>query len=455
MYDAIQAEERNIPTVTLYNEGFPDDVLSAASSKQMPTLRMISTSVHCEASITENIEAGITAVLDNIVAGLTSPLTEEEKSPKPREVEKCGRVAFTGNIQEVNRFVYQKGWGDGLPVIPPTEEAVAEMLKGTDLPPDHVVGKLVPREGKATVEKIAINAVMAGALPTYMPVIIAAVQICADPSSGFTGWGGSTGSWAPFWVINGPIRKDIHINCGTGCLSPGDIANAAIGRAMQFIIRNIGGIRKGIEDMGTLGNPGKYSMVIGEDEERSPWEPMHVEYGFKKEDSTIFVSTPNTSIQIWPHGADDAGIMRAIACNLVPGRQGGFRLMLVPQHARTLAEYGWSKKDVKQFISSYARVPVTHLGSYWGTSGPNIDPRTRLGLWRYRVPMIETDYASITPEPESIQIIVAGGPGAFIGIHSPAGFYPSQKVSQKIQLPANWSDLLAKYRNAVPTFLRY
>ena len=153
---------------------------------------------------------------------------------------------------------------------------------------------MVPRLGKATVEKIAINAVMAGALPTYMPVLIASVQALWTPD-GTPCATVSTGSWAPFWIINGPIRKDLHINSGSGALSPGDMANATIGRAMGLITKNIGGIRKGIEDMGFLGNPGKYSMVMAENEEESPWEPLHVEQGFKKEDSAITVFFPNSS----------------------------------------------------------------------------------------------------------------------------------------------------------------
>ena len=156
------------------------------------------------------------------------------------------------------------------------------MMTGTDLPADHVVAKLIPRLGKATIEKIAINAVMAGALPTHMPVLIAAVQTLMDPRSRFDTFEVSTGSWAPFFVVNGPIRNDIHINCSSGALSPGDIANAAIGRAMGLIVKNIGGARKGVEDMGVFGNPGKYSLVLGEYEEESPWEPLHVERGFQK-----------------------------------------------------------------------------------------------------------------------------------------------------------------------------
>ena len=136
------------------------------------------------------------------------------------------------------------------------------MLAGTDLPPDHLVGRIIPRLGKVTVEKIAVNAVMAGALPTYMPLLIAGVEALLDPVANFGTFEVSTGSWAPFWVVNGPIRGQLRFNSGSGALSPGDIANAAFGRAMGLIVKNLGGARKAMEEMGVLGNPAKYTMVI-------------------------------------------------------------------------------------------------------------------------------------------------------------------------------------------------
>jgi hypothetical protein len=241
----------------------------------MPGVRVLGTPIACESTVAEDIQAGIDGALDQIIAALTDPLTEEEKSPG-KFVETPSRIALTGTLEEVNEFFYRNGWGDGLPILPPTEEAVADMLTGTDLPPDHVVTKLIPRMGKATVEKIAVNAVMAGALPTYMPVLIAAVDALSDPKTRFDTFEVSTGSWAPLLVINGPVRNDIHLNMSSGMMSPGDLPNAAIGRAMGLIVKNIGGARKGIEDMGTLGDAMKYTLVIGENEENSPWEPLHV-----------------------------------------------------------------------------------------------------------------------------------------------------------------------------------
>lgn len=415
---------------------------------------MVPTSVPCEVSVTEQIVPGIDNALDDIIGALTRPLTPEEKSPKSVEIEKPPRIIFKGDIGEVNRFIYNSGLGDGLPIIPPTEEAVAEMLTGTDLPPDHVVGKLEPLMGKATVEKIAVNAVMAGALPTYMPLLIAAIKICAHPTSGFGGWAGSTGSWAPFWIINGPVRNDLRINSGTGALSPGNIANATIGRAIQLIINNVAGVRKGIEDMGTLGNPGKYSMVQAENEEESPWEPLHVEHGFQKEDSVISVFTPNSFVQFWPYGSDDDGILRALLDKItITGR--GAIVSFVPPHAKTMAELGWTKQDIKKFVSEYARVSPYRLGSYWGTSGPAVNPETKPGLYRTRIPYKDWDTVSVIGDPSLITIIIAGGPGAFIGVHTPGAFYPSMKTIQKIELPANWAELVEKYKDIKPVYAMY
>jgi hypothetical protein len=414
----------------------------------MPGVRIVATSVPCEGSVMEDIEAGIDAAMDEIVAALTRPLSEEEKSPVTKQAEKLSRIVFKGDIQEINRFYYRRGWGDGLPIIPPTEEAVAEMLTGTDLPADHVVAKMIPRLGKATVEKIAVNAVMAGALPTYMPLLIAGVEILADPASIFGTTGVSTGSWSPFWIINGPIRNDLHLNSGTGALSPGDIANAAIGRAMALIIKNIGGARKGVEDMGVQGNPGKYSMVLAENEEESPWEPMHVEQGFKKEDSTISVSFPNCYHQTWPFGSDDEGILRGIICtiNRPPC------IVLTPPHAKTLARRGWTKQDIKDFISEYARVPSYESGTYWGTSSPATAEGGRPGLFKNRITMRDYDLVPIVPNPQAISIIVAGGPGAMIGLHMP-GF--ARKEIRKVNLPSNWDNLVKKYKDITPVYARY
>jgi hypothetical protein len=421
-------EDFGRPVVLLANKGFVTDAHSAASSRGMPGIRVIGTSIPCETNVASEIEAGVATAMESIVAALTKPLAASEKSPK-QKIEKIPRIAFTGSYEEVNRFYYKNGWTDGLAIAPPTEKAVAEMMTGTDLPSDHVVAKLIPRLGKATVEKIAVNAVMAGALPTHMPVLIAAVRTMLDPKSRFDTFEVSTGSWAPFLVINGPIRKDIHINCSSGALSPGDIANAAIGRAIGLIVKNIGGARKGVEDMGVFGNPGKYSLVLGEYEEESPWEPLHVERGYKKEDSTVTMFLPNTYIQTIPRDTNAKGFVETYA-SLNPGSMSC--LLVVPSHAKVLSGEGWTKRRVKEFVLENSAPPFPPVQ---GGQGTPIQP-TKASL-------------------DDLMIVVAGGPGAWIGLLRSAGGWENSFVTRKIDLPRNWDKLVAKYKNIVPAYAGY
>jgi hypothetical protein len=415
--------------VLLANNGFVTDAQSAASSRGMPGIRIVGESVACESTVKSEIEEGIAAAMKEVVEGLTKPLSPEEKSPKP-QTGKTPRVAFKGSLQEVNRFYYNKGWTDGLPIIPPTEAAVAEMMTGTDLPPDHVVATIIPRKGKATIEKIAINAVMAGALPTYMPVLIAAVQSFADPKSRFDTFEVSTGSWAPFLAINGRIRRDINVNCSSGSLSPGNIANAAIGRAVGLIVKNIGGARKAVEDMGVIGNPGKYSLVIGEDEEASPWEPLSVDRGFKKEDNTVTVFFPNTFIQTVPSGTDAKGILDTLS-GMVTSTMSS--VILIPSWAKVLSSEGYTKQKVIEYLAVHGAPGSSSIAGFSSAASP---------------PKIDNN---------SLMILVAGGPGSFMALLRSAGpgFFENAIVTKKIELPRNWDKLVAKYKDIKPNYEKY
>jgi hypothetical protein len=406
--------------VLLANYGFVNDAHSASSGKGMPGVRVLGTTIACESTVVEDIRAGIDTALGDIIAALTRPLTAEEKSPKMR-TEPEPRIAFKGSYQNVNHFYYRKGWTDGLPILAPTEEAVAEMLTGTDLPRDHVVARIIPRMGKATVEKIAVNAVMAGALPTHMPVLIAAVQILEDPRTRFDTFEVSTGSWAPFLLINGPIRGDIHINSGSGAMSPGNMANAAIGRAVGLIVKNIGGARKGIEDMGTLGNPAKYTLVLGENEDESPWTPLHVDRGFDRSDNVLTVFFPNQYNQTIPAETHASNIAATLA-GMAPSSLAA--LLVIPDHAKIFASEGWSKQQVKDFIVKNA---------------PEASVSRRSGQLK----------------DEDFIIVVAGGPGVWMGRLQSAGGFENDFISKKIELPRNWDKLTAKYRTLVPTYVKY
>jgi hypothetical protein len=445
VYDAIYIEEKGKPAATFVFEHFVNDAMSAASSKGMPVVRIVPETIVSESTALSTIEAAVTAVFDNVVDILTKPLTTEEKSPRRREPENPPRLIFKGTLAEVNRFFYQRGWTDGLPVIPPTEAAVAEMLAGTDLPPDTMVETLEPRRGKATVAKIAVNAVMAGCLPTAMPLLIAGVRaLASNPVCGMMA--ASTGSFSPFWLINGPVARDANFRSTYGATSPGDIANASFGRAMGLITKNVRGIRKQIEDMGVLGNPGKYTWVAAENEENSPWEPFHVGRGFKTEESTVSLMFPQSFQQMMPFYTDAKGILATVLGALTPLRQGTLALLLTPNNAASLAEAGWSKKAVCDHIVEKADVRegyYTHLGLPEGAVfdrgnvvGPVAGPRL-------------FEVSSRFPDP--VQVFVIGGFGSWLGLLQGG---PSP-MTVKVDLPENWAQLVKKYKNVVPTYVRY
>jgi hypothetical protein len=443
VYDAVAIEDRQKPVVTLVNYGFANDAESASRSKGMPVVRVVATKVPCESTVIEDIEAGIDHAWNDIITALTKPLNADEKAPVRKEPENPPRIIFKGTLEEVNRFFYQRGWTDGLPIIPPTEEAVKEMLAGTDLPPDHLLGKLQSRNGKATIEKIAINAVMAGCLPTYLPVLIAGTINLIESEPGFMGYttfGFSTGSWSPFWIINGPVRSQLNINNSSGAFSPGNIANAAIGRAMGLIVKNIGGVRKGVEDMGVMGNPMKYTMVIAENEEESPWEPLHVEMGYKKEDSTICVSFPQSYIQHYPPGTDAVNVLQSCMDNMP--RSMRYTLVFNPAYAKNLAREGFSKEKIKKYIEENKLVQANQMKPSVVVPLPQSTPK-------------ETGMVPLIKDPRFIRIIVGGGPGAFVANLAGGGATPGKKEIQKIELPKNWDKLVARYKNVIPVYAKY
>jgi hypothetical protein len=199
--------------------------------------------------------------------------------------------------------------------------------------------------------------------------------------------------------------------------------------------------------MGVMGNPMKYSMVIAENEEDSPWEPLHVEYGYKKEESTITVSYPQSYLQHWPFSSDAEGILRAVIDYIIRGMR--YTFIFTPPHAKNLAREGWTKENIKEFISEYARMQGFRFNSMPPVAG--INP----GLYKGKLSIRETDTVPIIRDPRFIRIIVAGGPGAFVAHTVGGGATPGMKQTQKIEFPKNWDKLAKKYINIVPTYAKY
>ena len=314
------------------------------------------------------------------------------------------RFEIADDVWAAQAFFEEKGWGDGLPVIPPTEERVHAMLAATKRDPQDVIGAIPPRWAQATVEKIAINGVLAGCKPEYMPVLIAAVEALADPKLNLYALQATTGGPAVMLIINGPIRKNLDINGGPNALGEGWRANATIGRFVQLVKRNIGGSYPGTTCKATLGWPGKYSICVGENEEASPWEPLHVERGFKAEESTVTAISADASIRASDlDSSKGEGVLINFAQKM-DGPSGPEAIMVIcPEHAKIIAGDGFSKKDVQKFIWERAAYRMKDLPQE--TFEQRVKRRSDLKLTRDSI-------IPVTDKPEDILVIVAGGDGS-------------------------------------------
>ncbi len=445
-YNTALVEHLGKPVVMMANHRFETISKSAASLRGVKNLRTVtwdlgdlSMEPDLEYAVNELIPGKVSEYMPQIIAALTSPLTPEEDKPQ-EQAENPPRIVYEGDIQEVNQFYYQKGWAYGMPVMPPTEEAVKEMMSGTDLPPDHVVAKIPPMMGRATVETIAVNAVMAGCLPTYMPVLIAAVEAMVDPRMWIEAYTCSAASWAPLLIVNGPVRNDLDLNSGGSIMSPYYKANAAIAHAVGLIIMNIAGIRVGIEDMGIFGHEGRFGMCFAENEEESPWEPMHVYYGFEKEDSAITMSWPHLRmLGMYPENLDAmlTGICEGVQAH---GFDPGCTFILLPETAKFLADNGFSRRDFVDYLVEYARKPATQMNVRW-MKGNNHIPKN--------VPLPADPTRSVRKFLSGMHMPVAVAGMSFcmgIAFYSGGGDHGGP-ITKKINLPKNWNELVEKYRS--------
>ena len=265
-------------------------------------------------------------------------------------------------------FMAAQGLDDGLPVVPPTEERVLRMLQGTTRPASAVVAHVPPNLAPATVEKVAVNAVMAGCRPEYLPVVIAATEAACTDAFNLHGVLATTYFATPVIVVNGPIRHEIGLNCGGNLFGQGFRANATIGRALQLLVRNVGGGRPGGVDMSTLGQPGKFTCCVGENEEESGWEPLHVERGFGGDTSTVTLfagEAPRAIRDQLSRTARSLGASMGLCLDAMAHpklhRMGEVLLVVSPEHARTFARDGYSKTDLRARIQEVTARPLREL----------------------------------------------------------------------------------------------
>jgi hypothetical protein len=441
-----RVEKLGKPGVYVCTDNFVHDAESAAEDVGMPRARIVTVKAEdyyrLRGTDAEIIPVA-NAVIHELIDGLKRPLTSEEASTEP-EKEDLGPVTVSADtyalaMEKFNDIYLGRQWGDGLTLLPPTEEAVQAMLKGTSRSPDEIIGTVAPKNGVATIEKIAINAVMAGAKPEYMPVIIAAMECITDPDYDDLHVLTSTGSFNFAIMVTGPIAKELNINCGIGFLGYGWQANSTIGRALRLAMINIGRLWPGVNDMALVGRPSQQFYVFAENQEFSPWPPFHVTQGFKAEDSCVTVSsvmgasshllgggavatwTPEDILKnsvrmmmesrwgmaTWKRGSANPGPMKYI-------------LFFEPVLAMELAKQGHTRASLQKILYERATIPYEELTpAEIANIQPRIDsgeiPEDRVSVFKDalkpggRLPIMD--------RVEDIRIIVAGGiPGYSFGM---------------------------------------
>jgi hypothetical protein len=314
---------------------------------------------------------------------------------------------------DANEFYQARGWTDGLPIVPPTAERVMACLEAAGLAPDDVIGVERVRQRPITAEKVAINAIMAGCLPTYTPVVVAILRaMCQEPFN-LHGSTASTGGSAPFIVVNGPIREAIGMNATHNVLGPGNRANATIGRAIRLLLINVLGVIPGQLDRSTLGHPGKFTFCIAEDEEDSPWTPLAQQRGVPQGMSGVTVlacEAPRQIMNEWTRDPEE--LLETFAAEMRHNMltysvwSGNYAVIIPKQLREVLVAAGWHKQDIGAYIHRAARL----FRRDWATVGKGNIVNRRGGP--------EQEFTALRG-PDDLLIVAAGGPAGGFGMVVP------------------------------------
>jgi len=391
--------------------------------------------------------------LDKFVDGLTKwePKVKEKGLLKPPKIKIEGKD-YEEAVTNMNTLFLRNLWGDGLPLLSPTDERVNWILRGTDISPDTEIGKILPKGGIATVETVAVSLVMAGGRPEYLPVLIASIEAILDPALRHQKWQATSSSVYPVVIVNGPITRQIRLNSGFGLVGPDPRhpAGASIGRAIRLLLQNVGGALPGVGTMAMFGGMRYTNAVFAEDERGLPsgWEPLNVEYlGHPKGTNTVAVSTASSATNIVRRGTGKetleeealtslqiiASYMRSFNVSSFDGyREGTPGILLISSPvAGQLASSGWTKKKIKEFLWENSKIPLSEI------------KKTGFIRWIEYENLTETlrDPWPITSKPENLMIVVAGGRHPTHAYWLQSAMAP-RVVSAEIKLPTNWDKLI-------------
>ncbi|MDA1279738.1 MAG: hypothetical protein O3B95_06795 [Chloroflexi bacterium] len=376
----IELEKMGRPAVAIVSGRFEKDAVASSRAFGMPDLQWVVVpriyrNLEPEFSISQTEDA-----IDDLIGSLTSSIDERKSGIDTENTLRYEGTDRYDAILRMNTELNNEDLGDGLFLYPATPEAVAGMLTGTKLPPDHVVCDMPPGFGVATVEKIAINSVMAGAKPEHLPVVIAAVKALSKlQKDGGKSLLMSTSPQAPLLIVNGPLTKQLGVN-PRSALGPGrdNQVNTVIGRAFLLCFRNIGYWYPGHMDMDTIGTTRKFIQCIGENEDMSPWDGFHVDQGFKADESTVSVFVTDGELDVQDQGNHTAeGLLRNLAYGCIFGTRslqskkgGGQRLILMPPDvARPVGAQGFSKQAAREFIQEHAVGSLGQMIEYMPLEG--------------------------------------------------------------------------------------
>jgi hypothetical protein len=400
-------EARGVPAVVLGTDVFTNLAREAATALGLPHLAVATVAHPIGGTEAKTVASKAETIVDRVV----DLLTRMPEAPDAAGVRSLALVEAPDDLDTFQEFSISEGWSDGLPVLPPTPARVARVLGRWASRRDEVVAVVAPRRAQATVEAIATNAALAGAGPEHLPLIVAAVRALTRPEFNLEAIQTTTHPCGPLVIVNGPLARRLGIASGGNVLGGGARANAVIGRAIRFVLINIGGARPGTVDRATHGQPGKYTYCLAENEEASPWEPLHVERGFRAEESCVTVCGSEGPHNVNDHGSTTAdALLRAIAGTAAtPGSNnvylGGEPLVILgPEHARTIADSGWSKRDFKRAFWDRARVPMSVFSAENLARFSVIDPA------RFRDAAAQA-MAVLAPSADDVMVVVVGGPG--------------------------------------------
>jgi hypothetical protein len=406
----------------------------------------------------------IKANINKIVEGLTKwqPKIKTKGIFHPDIITVQGKD-YKEAVANMNHLFLKNLWGDGLPLLPATEDQVKWMLTGTDLPGDTVIGKITPRGGIATAQDLAVSLVMAGGRPEYLPILIAAVQAISTPEWGLERMNATTSSIYPAIIVNGPLAKQIRLNSGYGCLGPDPVhpAGGSIGRALRLILQNMGGALPGSGTMAIFGAMRYTNAVFAEDEEGLPegWKPLSVQRGFQANQNVVTVVPVGSATNVMLTNGDSttaegtqleylyrvAGFMRTPNMNLFadtaskePNFPSGIVLM-GSGWASDLAKAGYSEGKIKLFLWENSKIPWSDMVKA-GLAG-----KAKANRWF----TTEGQAVPIVPTPDQIRIVVTGGDQAGHAYWMQVGSTQYRVLSKEVGLPAKWQTLLDQAENEI------